>query len=97
MPGILSISRRNFARMIGVGELLRWPAAHSLAASPASSAIRDANVVRLIRTRIVRPIALASGDVRCFQSRLALSDEHADTLIDTLAKMNALSATDSVG
>jgi histidinol-phosphate aminotransferase len=94
MPGILSISRRNFARMVGVGATaaVARPLI-SFATPPVSSAIAATpNVVRLNSNE--NPYGPSPLAIRAMSDAFNLAwrypDEHADTLIDMLAKMNGV-------
>src|SRR5437764_1273092 len=99
MPKLTSISRRRFAQLVGVGAVsavarpsIAWPseviARSTVAARAAASAI-----VRLNSNENPygpSPLALKAM-TDAFSLAWRYPDEHADTLIDTIAKINGVS------
>src|SRR5947208_4067264 len=99
MPKLTSISRRRFAQLVGVGAVsavarpnLAWTGemfARSTVALPATASA----IVRLNSNENPygpSPLALKAM-TDAFSLAWRYPDEHADTLIDTLAKINGVS------
>jgi len=101
MPNTLSISRRNFARMIGAGAAcvvtrpvisIAAPAVSYLSSSITPRSPETAGVVRLNSNE--NPYGPSPMAIKAMSEAFSLAwrypDEHADLLVDTLAKMNGV-------
>jgi histidinol-phosphate aminotransferase len=98
----ISISRRNFARLLGVGAAcavarpvlsLAGPPPGQSPAGPATSSPATAGVVRLSSNE--NPYGPSATALKAMNDAFGLAcrypDEHADLLVETLAKVNGVS------
>ena len=99
MPKLTSISRRRFAQLVGVGAVsavarpsIAWPS-ETMAHSAISARTAASAIVRLNSNE--NPYGPSPMALKAMTDAFSLAwrypDEHADTLIDTLAKINGVS------
>src|SRR5436190_12771020 len=98
MLKLTSISRRRFAQLVGVGAVsavarpsIAWPS-EMIALSPLASPAAASAIVRLNSNENPygpSPLALKAM-TDAFSLAWRYPDEHADTLIDTLARINGV-------
>src|SRR5256885_12956322 len=99
MPKLTSISRRRFAQLVGVGAVsavarpsLAWPGAVFARSTVAERAAASALVRLNSNENPYGPSPLAlKAMTDAFSLAWRYPDEHADTLIDTIAKINGVS------